>query len=75
MPNIYQLIEEGVEWQRQRGSLAAITQALNWLDLEATFQAALPTQQWWNSFALHFKELPKDDAFQDGFFFFLHQDQ
>ncbi|WP_455475336.1 phage tail protein [Bartonella sp. B17] len=62
LPNIYQLIEDGIKWQKQRGSLAALIQALSWLDLEATFQAALPTRQWWNSFELNFTNFPKDDA-------------
>ncbi|ENN95341.1 phage protein [Bartonella vinsonii subsp. berkhoffii str. Tweed] len=59
VPNLYDLIDQGLEWQRLRGSLAAIDRGLEWLQMTARFQPAWTGRAWWNSFQLYFDQLPE----------------
>ncbi|OPB29521.1 phage tail protein [Bartonella sp. WD12.1] len=61
VPDFSVLLETGPEWQRVRGSLAAIDKGLEWLDLNAHFVGAWPERKWWNSFQLYFDQLPDTD--------------
>ncbi|WP_375648057.1 phage tail protein, partial [Bartonella sp. AA56HLJMS] len=59
VPNLYDLIDQGLQWQRIRGSLAAIEMGLEWLEITARFQPAWTGRAWWNSFQLDFDQLPE----------------
>ncbi|WP_375655405.1 phage tail protein [Bartonella sp. AA83SXKL] len=59
VPNLYDLIDQGLQWQRIRGSLAAIEIGLEWLGISARFQPAWTGRAWWNSFQLDFDQLPE----------------
>jgi len=62
VPNLYNLIREGIAWQRVRGTPSAITRGLSWLGYVATLEEAWPDRKFWNSFQLRFTTLPaKDD--------------
>lgn len=62
VPNLYDLLDEGIQWQRIRGSLASIDAGLNWIGYSATFKTAWPERAWWNSFQLCLDQLPAADA-------------
>ncbi|WP_317992671.1 phage tail protein [Bartonella gliris] len=59
VPNPYDLIDQGLAWQRIRGSLAAIEMGLAWLGISARFQPAWTGRAWWNAFQLDFDQLPE----------------
>ncbi|WP_375680653.1 MULTISPECIES: phage tail protein, partial [unclassified Bartonella] len=59
VPNLYDLIDQGLAWQNIRGSLAAIEMGLRWLGISARFQPAWTGRVWWNSFQLDFDQLPE----------------
>ncbi|WP_413154864.1 phage tail protein [Bartonella sp. cb54] len=59
VPNLYDLLDTGSQWQKIRGSLAAIDMGLAWLGLSADFRAAWVRRAWWNSFQLAFDRLPE----------------
>ncbi|WP_330169488.1 phage tail protein [Bartonella grahamii] len=59
VPNLYDLIDQGLAWQRIRGSVAAVDMGLEWLGLSAQFTPAWPERAWWNSFQLEFDQLPE----------------
>lgn len=56
--NPYDLIDTGPKWQQVRGSLAAVDLGLSWIKMSARFTAAWTGRVWWNSFQLHFNQLP-----------------
>ncbi len=53
------MVDQGLQWQRIRGSLAAIEMGLEWLGISARFQPAWTGRVWWNSFQLYFDRLPE----------------
>ncbi|WP_019219097.1 phage tail protein, partial [Bartonella florencae] len=59
VPNLYDLLDQGLEWQRIRGSVAAIDMGLQWLGLSVHFTPAWSERAWWNSFQLEFDHLPE----------------
>lgn len=59
VPNLYDLLDQGLEWQRIRGSVAAIDRGLQWLGLSVHFTPAWSERAWWNSFQLEFDQLPE----------------
>ncbi|UNF39098.1 phage tail protein [Bartonella krasnovii] len=59
VPNLYDLLDQGLEWQRIRGSVAAIDRGLQWLGLSVHFTPAWTERAWWNSFQLEFDHLPE----------------
>lgn len=59
VPNLYDLIDQGLQWQRLRGSVAAIEMGLEWLGISARFTQAWTGRAWWNSFQLYFDKLPE----------------
>ncbi|WP_139413565.1 phage tail protein [Bartonella mastomydis] len=59
VPNLYDLLDQGLQWQRIRGSVAAIDMGLQWLGLSAQFIPAWTERAWWNSFQLEFDQLPE----------------
>ncbi|WP_455476165.1 phage tail protein [Bartonella sp. B17] len=62
--NRYDLIDQGLEWQQVRGSLAAIDMGLAWLELSAHFTPAWSRRVWWNSFQLDFDSLPEQSQLE-----------
>ncbi|CAF27127.1 phage tail protein [Bartonella henselae] len=64
VPNLYDLIDQGLAWQRLRGSVAAIELGLKWLELSARFTPAWSGRAWWNSFQLDFDQLPEQSSLE-----------
>ncbi|AQX26370.1 phage tail protein [Bartonella sp. Raccoon60] len=64
VPNLYDLIDQGLQWQRVRGSLAAIEMGLEWLGISARFTPAWTGRVWWNSFQLYFDQLPEQKSLE-----------
>ncbi|UTO29313.1 phage tail protein [Bartonella harrusi] len=62
--NPYDLIDQGLQWQNIRGSLAAIERGLSWLQITACFTPAWSGRAWWNSFQLYFDQLPEQSALE-----------
>lgn len=52
VPNLYDLIAEGIDWQRIRGTPAAVALALSWLDYTAVIEEERSTRRYWNLFQL-----------------------
>lgn len=61
VPNLYQLIDEGVRWQRLRGTVSAVAIGLAWIGYSATIEEEWTGRTWWNSFQLRFPALPAQD--------------
>lgn len=53
VPNLYELIAEGIDWQRVRGTPMAIDLSLAWLGYEGDVVEASPLRRFWNLFQLH----------------------
>ena len=52
LPNLYDLIAEGVKWQRVRGTPAAIARGLGWLGYGASLEEVPHWRRRWNRFQL-----------------------
>ncbi|CDZ61390.1 Phage protein Gp27 [Neorhizobium galegae bv. orientalis] len=63
VPNLYTLVvdREGVNWQRIRGTPAAVSKGLGWLGYSATMEDAWHGRAYWNSTQLRFPVLPAND--------------
>ncbi|WEK04565.1 MAG: phage tail protein [Candidatus Devosia phytovorans] len=61
VPNLYQLIDQGVRWQRLRGTVSAVAIGLGWIGYTATIEEEWTGRTWWNSFQLRFPQLPAQD--------------
>jgi hypothetical protein len=53
VPNLYELIAEGIDWQRVRGTPMAIDLSLAWLGYEGEVVEASSLRRYWNLFQLH----------------------
>lgn len=62
VPNLYDLIGDGIKWQRIRGSVTSIKMGLGWIGYSADYAAAWTGRNWWNSYQLYFDRLPVNDA-------------
>lgn len=62
VPNLYDLIEEGIAWQRVRGTHAAVAKALGWLTYAAGIEEAATRRRYWNLFQLALDRLRDDEA-------------
>lgn len=62
VPNLYDLINQGVRWQRIRGTVSAVAIGLAWIGYAATIEPAWTGRRWWNSFQLRFPDLPVADS-------------
>lgn len=62
VPNVYDLIDQGVRWQRLRGTVSAVAIGLAWIGYAATIEPAWTGRRWWNSFQLRFNALPAADV-------------
>lgn len=65
VPNLYDLLREGLGWQRLRGTPAAMTIGLGWIGHVAVIEEAWTERRWWNSYQLHFEDLPLDAALEN----------
>lgn len=61
VPNLYDLIQEGIAWQRVRGTFDAVQRGLAWIDYTAAVEEAWHGRAWWNSYQLRFSALPRND--------------
>jgi hypothetical protein len=52
VPNLYDLIDEGIDWQRVRGTPNAVARALAWIGYAATVEEFPTRRRWWNRFML-----------------------
>lgn len=52
VPNLYNLISEGIKWQRVRGTPAAVARALAWLTYSAAIEEWPTGRRKWNLFML-----------------------
>jgi hypothetical protein len=52
IPNLYDLIDDGVRWQRVRGTPAAVAKALGWLGYSATLEEEPTRRRRWNRLQL-----------------------
>ena len=52
VPNLYDLIREGIAWQRVRGTPAAVKRGIGWLGYSATIEEAAVRWRWWNHFQI-----------------------
>lgn len=64
IPNLYSLVvdREGVNWQRVRGTPAAVYKGLGWIGYTATLEDAWYGRAYWNSTQLRFPSLPAKDS-------------
>jgi hypothetical protein len=61
VPNLYELIEQGIDWQRIRGTHGAVKKGLGFIGYTANIEEALARRNFWNSFQLRFPTLPPVD--------------
>ncbi|WP_311272388.1 MULTISPECIES: phage tail protein [unclassified Rhizobium] len=61
VPNLYDLLQEGIQWQRVRGTFLAVQRGLAWLGYTAAVEQAWHGRTWWNSYQLRFDRLPDHD--------------
>jgi hypothetical protein len=61
VPNLYDLIDQGVRWQRLRGTVSAVAIGLAWIGYSAIVEEQWTGRSWWNSFQLRFPALPAQD--------------
>lgn len=61
VPNLTNLITQGVGWQRLRGTVSAVAIGLAWIGYSATIEEAATSRRFWNSFQLRFPTLPAND--------------
>lgn len=52
VPNLYDLIDEGIDWQRLRGTYRALEIGLGWIDYTADVELASVKKRFWNTFQL-----------------------
>lgn len=62
VPNLYDLIDQGVRWQRLRGTVSSVAIGLAWIGYSAGIEEAWTGRRWWNSFQLRFPTLPAVDS-------------
>jgi hypothetical protein len=62
VPNLYELVAEGIAWQRVRGTHRAVAIALAWLGHTAEIREAHAGRRFWNAFQLYLDRLPEADA-------------
>lgn len=61
LPNLYELIGAGIDWQRIRGTHAAVAQALGWLTYAGVIEQAPTRRRWWNAWQLALSRLRDDE--------------
>ena len=62
LPNLYDLVDEGVDWLRLRGTPAASHQALGWIGYATELEYAPPRRLWWNQVQIGLNRVRDDEA-------------
>ena len=62
VPDPYQLLREGRQWQIERDTFAAVARGLGWLGLTGAVHEAASVRNFWNSFQIYLDQLPPADA-------------
>ncbi|RTL99784.1 hypothetical protein EJV44_04695 [Ancylobacter aquaticus] len=62
VPNLYDLIAEGLDWQRVRGTPSAVSMALGWVGYSAAIEYAPVRRRWWNNCQLGLDRVRDDEA-------------
>ncbi|MCZ8101549.1 MAG: phage tail protein [Burkholderiales bacterium] len=62
VPNLYQLLREGIAWQRVRGTPRSVSLALDWLDYEAEIEEPSIRRARWNLFQLALNKVRESEA-------------
>jgi hypothetical protein len=60
LPNLTSLISEGVDWQRIRGTPAAVAMGLGFIGRAGTIEENPSQRRWWNAFALALASIPPE---------------
>lgn len=58
LPNLYELVGEGIAWQRLAGTPAAVSKGVGWLGYDATFEYAPPRRRRWHLWQMRLSRLP-----------------
>lgn len=53
VPNLYDLVAEGIAWQRVRGTSAAVSRGLGWLGYAASFEQGARHRRRWHLWQMH----------------------
>jgi hypothetical protein len=61
VPNLYELIDAGIDWQRVRGTPLALAMALGWIGYEADLEEFPTRRRWWNRFMLALDRVRDDE--------------
>lgn len=64
MPNLYDLLREGIIWQRARGTRKAMDIGLGWIGYAADIHEAWHGRRWWNAYQLYFSDLPAPNTLE-----------
>jgi hypothetical protein len=62
VPNLYELIDEGIDWQRVRGSPAAVAMGLGWLGYAGMIEEAPTRRRFWNIWHILLDRLRDSEA-------------
>lgn len=62
LPNLYDLIADGVRWQRIRGTKAAILKGLGWVGYAGSLEEEPPHRRRWNRFQWALDRVRDDDV-------------
>lgn len=61
VPNLFELIREGIAWQRVRGTPAAVRRGVGWLGYTISLEEAATRWRWWNHFQLELDRVRDDE--------------
>lgn len=61
VPSLYQLIDEGIDWQRVRGTPRAIEMGLGWLGYTGALEENPVRRRRWNGFQIHLGRVRDED--------------
>ncbi len=62
VPNLYELISDGIGWQRVRGTPAAISKGLGWLGYAGEIEEAPVRRARWHLFQLQLTQVREDEV-------------
>lgn len=62
LPNLYDVISDGVRWQRIRGTPAAVSKGLGWLGYSGTIEEDPTRRRYWSGFQVHLDRVRDADT-------------
>lgn len=62
VPNLYELIAEGIDWQRIRGTHSSVAKGLSWLGYGAVIEEAPTRRRYWNTWQIELDRLRDDEV-------------